>query len=317
LLLGGTHETSSEGRARKTGRYARRVRGVTVRTIWVAPHAYGVSRSVKNLPPLDLLFDASPPVGEDSAAQGAQVADWVTLATFGRNLVARKMCSMTPESESTVTLEPLSTPTPNLAPLFRRFEENRLVAVDVDVTVRYRWTRDPAPEARLAWDRLFPEPALIHRWDHTTSEDGLSELVRIPAMETRREPELLLVVDKRFYDSTLARKLVYAKRGDLYTARHQRVADLVASEHLGEFYSAQGIRRGYLDLRYDSLVVRSTDEQKLHAEERHTVAQHELTGVIKGVEGKARGELTEDQVTAHLLQTKGKVIDSGALLSGR
>jgi hypothetical protein len=202
---------------------------------------------------------------------------------------------------------------PRLVPLY----EDKKVTPELQITVtriRYKWTRQSgttptSSEARLQWDRLFPEPRPILQWDHKTSGDGLSELVRIPAMPTRREPELLLVVDKGFYDGRLAHLQVYAKHGDLYTAEHQRVADLIASERLAEFYSAQGVRHGYLDLRYDSLIVRFTDAQKLHAQERHKAAQRELVGVTG-----TRGELTEDEVNARLLQTEGKVIDNGRSL---
>jgi hypothetical protein len=203
-----------------------------------------------------------------------------------------------------------------LAPLYRPVKIVPPLE-SVEITVRYKWTQadqtsgfpQTAGEARVAFNRLFPEANHILRWDHLTSKDGSAELVRIPAMPSRREPELLLVVDRKFYTNTLTHLKVYAKHGDLYTENHQRVADLVASEHLAEFYSAQGVRSGFLDLRYENLIVRFTAEQLLHAQERHKAAQRELVGATG-----TRGELSDDEVHSRLLQTTGKVLDSGRSL---
>jgi hypothetical protein len=107
-------------------------------------------------------------------------------------------------------------------------------------------------EARAALDRLFPEPASILQWDHIPGGDGLSELIRIPAM--RGEPDLFVIVDKPFYDGKLSYLHVYAENGDLFTADNQRVADLVAVERMAEFHSAHGWQHdGFLDLRYNFL----------------------------------------------------------------
>jgi hypothetical protein len=181
---------------------------------------------------------------------------------------------MTPESESTVTLEPLSTPTPNLAPLFRRFEENRLVAVEM--TVKYRWSFRPEEDSILTRAEVLRLSAdKAKAFTFPIEKHGDRVYVDLRRLDPGH-PDAILVIDAAFL-ADLKRLKLHLKDGRLYTRTQRQdisgrwnahltpVISIVAAWKYGEqwdvtFLSAKVKNGDSLDLRSANVRIPALEE---------------------------------------------------------
>ena len=143
-------------------------------------------------------------------------------------------------------------------------------------------------------------PRSIQRWNHERRGD--SEFIDLTLINQGRE--FIIAVDATFYDRRMAggRMEIYVKDGDVFYGDGQRLANIVASEIVPEFYSATAKRSGsLLDFRRASLLIKFTVEQREHCQRLEEENRRNLVGA------KGRHTLTDKDVEQHLMATEGGV----------
>jgi hypothetical protein len=121
-----------------------------------------------------------------------------------------------------VTLQALSGTAPDLAPLFRRFRENRLVAIDV-VRIRYRWM----PEDR-EWDEVLTRAEVLRLsasnaldFNFPMEKRGDRIFVDLRSLDSEH-PDAILTIDSSFLPD-LKRLKLRLKDGRLYAKNFRQV----------------------------------------------------------------------------------------------